>query len=340
MCGPWRNCSSADSDQSASARVVSGHQRRSCFRTRRNVRFWRFSDMSKALPLRIKAAVARGFPTPARAVGTPHRWQISVRLRSSRHRHGRRRLASGDEGDNVGAPIAALACPRCLKRPELLAADVGAERRGRELIDSFERLQAIYTIYGIGFAFLSWLYFLLYGHALKRGAVAGLAEEDREEASEARTIWAMITLAGLFSAALAWIIPMRVAPWAPGFACWLGVSFKPFGPLALASQAPAAIILAALRRFRGSVLFHGPRPSSSQGAPFWPSGLTVRRSRPPTAAAELRALVLSYSSLCRPTFIPALRLYPRFLLWVFGALPGFACVRLVGFRPFGPLALV
>ena len=76
----------------------------------------------------------------------------------------------------------------------------------------------------------------------------------------------------------------------PGFACWLGVSFKPFGPLALASQAPAAIILAALRRFRGSVLFHGPRPSSSQGAPFWPSGLTVRRSRPPTAAAELRAL--------------------------------------------------
>ena len=24
----------------------------------------------------------------------------------------------------------------------------------------------------------------------------------------------------------------------------------------------------------------------------------------------------------------------------FGALPGFACVRLVGFRPFGPLALV
>lgn len=51
-------------------------------------------------------------------------------------------------------------------------------------------------------------------------------------------------------------------------------------------------------------------------------------------------LVLSYFSLCRPTFIPALRLYPRFLLWVFGALPGFACVRLVGFRPFGPLALV
>ena len=26
------------------------------------------------------------------------------------------------------------------------------------------------------------------------------------------------------------------------------------------------------------MLFHGPRPSSSQGAPFWPSGLTLRSS--------------------------------------------------------------
>ena len=65
----------------------------------------------------------------------------------------------------------------------------------------------------------------------------------------------------------------------------------PFWPPALAQQAPPAIILAALRRFRGAALFHGPRPSSGLGAPFWPSGLTVRRSRPPTAAAELRALV-------------------------------------------------
>ena len=64
----------------------------------------------------------------------------------------------------------------------------------------------------------------------------------------------------------------------PGFACWLGVSFKPFGPLALASQAPAAIILAALRRFRGAAHFRGSRASSSPGAPFWPSGLTLQSS--------------------------------------------------------------
>ena len=97
----------------------------------------------------------------------------------------------------------------------------GGRLPGRDLIASYAQLRVIYTIYGVGFAFLSWLYFLLYGHALKRGTVAGLAEEDRDEAAESRAIWGMITLAGLFSAALAWIIPTRIAPWAPGFAYWL-----------------------------------------------------------------------------------------------------------------------
>jgi len=78
---------------------------------------------------------------------------------------------------------------------------------------------------------------------------------------------------------------------APGFACMHFASFKPFWPPALSQQAPQAIVLQALRRVRGAALFRGLRPSSSQGAPSWPSGLTVRRSRPPTAAAELRALV-------------------------------------------------
>ena len=53
---------------------------------------------------------------------------------------------------------------------------------------------------------------------------------------------------------------------------------KPFWPLALVQQALLAIILAALRRFRGPALFRGPRPSSRLGAPFWPSGLTLRSS--------------------------------------------------------------
>ena len=55
-------------------------------------------------------------------------------------------------------------------------------------------------------------------------------------------------------------------------------AFKPFGPPALASQAPPAILLAALRRFGGPAPLRGLRPSSRLGAPFWPSGLTLRSS--------------------------------------------------------------
>ena len=68
-------------------------------------------------------------------------------------------------------------------------------------------------------------------------------------------------------------------------------AFKPFGPPALVQQAQPAIILAALRRFRGPALFHGPRTSSRLGAPFWPSGLTLRSSGP----AFCGPLILSVS---------------------------------------------
>ncbi len=56
--------------------------------------------------------------------------------------------------------------------------------------------------------------------------------------------------------------------------------FKPFWPPALVQQALPAIILAALRRFRGPALFGGLRPCPSPGASFWPSGLTLRSSGP------------------------------------------------------------
>ncbi len=57
-------------------------------------------------------------------------------------------------------------------------------------------------------------------------------------------------------------------------------AFNPFWPPALVQQAPPAIIFAALRRFPGPALFRGLRPSSRQGVPFWPSGLTLRSSGP------------------------------------------------------------
>ena len=62
----------------------------------------------------------------------------------------------------------------------------------------------------------------------------------------------------------------------------LGVlrQFKPFWPLALVQQALPAIILQALRRLRGAVLFRGLRPSSIQWFLFWLLGLTVQSSRP------------------------------------------------------------
>lgn len=66
----------------------------------------------------------------------------------------------------------------------------------------------------------------------------------------------------------------------PGFAFGWCASLKPFWPLALAQQAPPAIILQALRRLRGAVLFHGLRPSSIWGFPFWLLWLTGQSSRP------------------------------------------------------------
>lgn len=66
----------------------------------------------------------------------------------------------------------------------------------------------------------------------------------------------------------------------PGFALGRCAVFKPFWPLALVQQALPAIILQALRRLRGAVLFRSLRPSSSWGFPCWLLGLTVQSSRP------------------------------------------------------------
>ena len=63
-----------------------------------------------------------------------------------------------------------------------------------------------------------------------------------------------------------------------GFAFQVCVGFRPFWLLALVWQALVAIFLAALRRFRGVVLFLGLHTSSRLGFPFWLLCLTVRCS--------------------------------------------------------------
>ena len=78
-----------------------------------------------------------------------------------------------------------------------------------------------------------------------------------------------------FSSVIRWVF-RRV----PGFALGSCASFKLFWPLALVQQALPAIILQALRRLRGAVLFRSLRPSSSWGFPCWLLGLTVQSSRP------------------------------------------------------------
>ena len=115
---------------------------------------------------------------------------------------------------------------------------------------------------------------------------------------------------------------------------------KPFWPPALASQAPPAIILAVLRRFRGSALLRGLCPSSSQGAPFWPSGLTLRSSglafsQPLTLAVSpfifrfMQASIYSSGS-------PISKVSPL----GFCRVPGFALGCCASFKRFWPLALV
>ena len=105
---------------------------------------------------------------------------------------------------------------------------------------------------------------------------------------------------------------------------------KPFWPPALASQAPPAILLAALRRFRGPALFHGPRTSSMLGAPFWPSGLTLRSSGPAFCGPLTLAVSLRKTRFIQPhVLFTGIYLFKRLFVgfWVscraspFGAAP-------------------
>ena len=69
-------------------------------------------------------------------------------------------------------------------------------------------------------------------------------------------------------------------------------------------------------------------------------GLTIRRSRPPTAAAELRALACEKPALFSPMlYSPAFTFSSVYSLG-FGFLAGLRLGALRQFKPFWPLALV
>ena len=105
-------------------------------------------------------------------------------------------------------------------------------------------------------------------------------------------------------------------------------------------QAPPAILLAALRRFRGTAVFLGLRPSSRLGAPFWPSGLTLRSSRPAYGGRLIWAVSRLETAILKPmVHSPAFTFLSGYSLG-FCRVPGFAFGQCASFKCFWPLALV
>ena len=91
--------------------------------------------------------------------------------------------------------------------------------------------------------------------------------------------------------------------------------------------------LPAVRRLRGAVLFLGLRTSSSLGAPFWPSGLTLRSSGPAFSGPLTLAVSLRKTRFIQPhVLFTGVYLLTRLFvgLWVsrwaspFGAAPVFS----------------
>ena len=126
----------------------------------------------------------------------------------------------------------------------------------------------------------------------------------------------------------------------PGFACGQLAGFKHFWPPALAQQALLAIILQALCRLRGAVLFHRVGPSLSWGCPFWVLGLTRQSSRPAYCGRLTLGVSPHKTLIFRPCFFKRhLVSQALFNAWL-AVSPGFACGQLGSFKHFWPPALM
>lgn len=115
----------------------------------------------------------------------------------------------------------------------------GGALPGGDLIQSPGDLVLLYSVYGLGFALLGLLFWLLFTSALRRGERLGLLPPHRDEMRSWQTVWGVLVVAGLLSALLAQLLPMeRFAP-IPGFAYWL-IPIGIFGANALRRRRPRA----------------------------------------------------------------------------------------------------
>ena len=84
------------------------------------------------------------------------------------------------------------------------------------VIDNVSMLASLYTAYAAGFVALTLLYVLLF-HQVGRPGMA-IDDSAKQESSKWKSIFVLMTTAGLVSMVLAQWGPMRRAPWLPGVA--------------------------------------------------------------------------------------------------------------------------
>lgn len=92
---------------------------------------------------------------------------------------------------------------------------------GGDLIATPQDLQAVYVVYGLGFAGLAALYTLLFHRVSRRPEAAGADAAAAAQARASAAVWALITTAGLASAATAVLVPITRFPYAPGLTYWI-----------------------------------------------------------------------------------------------------------------------
>lgn len=137
------------------------------------------------------------------------------------------RLAPQRDGTSVALSLAIVFMALIYVFPLRMLTDAaahflsGGRLPGDGIIDTYGDLAGVYTVYGIGFAILGGLYWVLYGHATRHIERLGVAVEDVDDVRSWSGVWMIITLSGVVSALVAQVFPLRLFPGLPGFCYWL-----------------------------------------------------------------------------------------------------------------------